>query len=372
MKNQRFFYFMCLLLFVSFMVSCTQDESVDTNPTLEASLQGKTLASKKGIVNVTVSEFATGIMYPRGLKFGPDGNLYVASAGIGGDTSTSCEQVIPPVGPYLGGNTSSILKISPNGDVSTVVDELPSDINALGFTMGAADVEFMGNQMYALLNAGCSHGNPDYPASVIKVNEDGTWSVVADISDYLANNPVAAPEEDDFEQDGSLYSLINVRGTLYAIEPNHGELIKITTDGSISRVLDFSAYYGHNVPTAMAFHGNFYVGNLRTFPLEGGSSNIYKVTPDGTPMIWATGFTGVLGVAFDAQNRLYVLETSQGGGPIPMTGRVVRVNNDKSRDVVVDHLFFPTGMTFGPDGPLYISNTGFGPPNGQILKVEFN
>jgi len=372
MKNQRFFYFMSLLLFVSFMVSCTQDESVSTNPTLEASLQGKTPTSKKGIVNVTVSEFATGIMYPRGLKFGPDGNLYVASAGIGGDTSTSCEQVIPPVGPYLGGNTSSILKISPNGDVSTVVDELPSDINALGFTMGAADVEFMGNQMYALLNAGCSHGNPDYPASVIKVNEDGTWSVVADISDYLANNPVAAPEEDDFEQDGSLYSLINVRGTLYAIEPNHGELIKITTDGSISRVLDFSAYYGHNVPTAMAFHGNFYVGNLRTFPLEGGSSNIYKVTPDGTPMIWATGFTGVLGVAFDAQNSLYVLETSQGGGPIPMTGRVVRVNNDKSRDVIVDHLFFPTGMTFGPDGALYISNTGFGPPNGQILKVEFN
>ena len=33
-------------------------------------------------------------------------------------------------------------------------------------------------------------------------------------------------------------------------------------------------------------------------------------------------------------------------------------------------LFFPTGMTFGPDGALYISNVGFGPPIGQILKVE--
>ena len=31
---------------------------------------------------------------------------------------------------------------------------------------------------------------------------------------------------------------------------------------------------------------------------------------------------------------------------------------------------FPTGMTFGPDGDLYISNTGFGPPAGQILRVE--
>ncbi len=28
-------------------------------------------------------------------------------------TEGSCEQVIPPVGPYLGGNTASIVKISP-------------------------------------------------------------------------------------------------------------------------------------------------------------------------------------------------------------------------------------------------------------------
>ena len=28
-------------------------------------------------------------------------------------------------------------------------------------------------------------------------------------------------------------------------------------------------------------------------------------------------------------------------------------------------------MTFGPDGALYISNMGFGPPTGQILKVSF-
>ena len=200
---------------------------------------------------------------------------------------------------------------------------------------------------------------------------DGTWSVVADLSSYFHNNPVAAPEEDDFEPDGTPYSMINVRGDLYVIEPNHGEMLKVTTNGNVSRVIDFSAHYGHIVPTVVAYDGNFFVGNLRTFPLVGGSSSIYKVTPSGVPMVWATGFTGVLGVAFDKQHRLYVLETSQGGGPTPMTGRVVRVNNNNSRDVIVDKLFFPTGMTFGPDGALYISNTGFGPPTGQILKVTF-
>jgi hypothetical protein len=29
-------------------------------------------------------------------------------------------------------------------------------------------------------------------------------------------------------------------------------------------------------------------------------------------------------------------------------------------------------MTFGRDGALYISNIGFGPPTGQILKVTFD
>ena len=35
-------------------------------------------------------------------------------------------------------------------------------------------------------------------------------------------------------------------------------------------------------------------------------------------------------------------------------------------------LFLPTGMTFGPDGNIYVSNIGFGPPPvglGQVVKI---
>src|SRR5664280_2953993 len=48
----------------------------------------------------TVSVFATGLNNPRGLKFGPDGNLYVAEGGTGGTNSTigQCTQ-IPATGP---------------------------------------------------------------------------------------------------------------------------------------------------------------------------------------------------------------------------------------------------------------------------------
>ena len=51
-------------------------------------------------VPANVSVFATGLNNPRGLKFGPDGNLYVAEAGIGGSDSTvgCCEQALRVLG----------------------------------------------------------------------------------------------------------------------------------------------------------------------------------------------------------------------------------------------------------------------------------
>lgn len=60
---------------------------------------------------VTTSKvIATGFNDPRGLKFGPDGYLYVAEAGVGGTHLSTCiPQVVPPVGPYLGRDRKSVV-----------------------------------------------------------------------------------------------------------------------------------------------------------------------------------------------------------------------------------------------------------------------
>src|SRR5450432_884975 len=244
-------------------------------------------------IHASVTVFATGLNNPRGLKFGPDGILYVAEGGIGGNhLSTGCDQVIPPVGPYTGSKTGArISKVNSSGVRSTFVDDLPSSTTALGEVSGVADVAFIDNTMYALLaGAGCSHGVPSVPNAVIKIKTDRSWKIIADLSAYQVSHAVKNPEPDDFEPDGSWYSMLNVDGKLFAIEPNHGELDKITESGTISRVADISASQGHVVPTVMVYHdGNFYVGNLSTFPIMNKSS-IYKITPSGHVSVVATGF----------------------------------------------------------------------------------
>jgi hypothetical protein len=167
-----------------------------------------------------------------------------------------------------------------------------------------------------------------------------------------------------------------VRGDLYVVEANSGQLLRVTTGGSISRVVDISASQGHIVPTAMDYKGNFFVGNLNTFPIEEGSSKILKINPGGEIKTWATGFTTILGLVADNRDRMYVLENTVGAPfPTPGLGRIVRVDPDGRKTTIVSGLNLPTGMTMGPDGKLYVSAWGFGPVangGGQVLQIALN
>jgi hypothetical protein len=342
-----------------------------SEPASAAAVAAATQAADKATVKV----FATGLKSPRGFVFGGR-NLYVAEAGSGGSAATTaseCQQVGTPPGPYTNGRTARISRIGPNGNRSTFASGFPSALSATGDLDGVADVAFVGSQLYALVpGGGCSHGSRNVPASVVKVSSSGQWAIVADLSAYLKAHPVAHPPG-DFEPDGTWFSMRPIHGILFAVEPNHGEVVRIDpATGQVRRVADFSAKLGHIVPTALAERsGNLFFGNLGTFPITPGNQKVWSLARNGDVDVVKGGFTTVLGLDFDSRGRMYVLETSHAPGfPTPGTGRVVRINSDGTRTVIVNGLVFPTAMRFGPDGKLYISNKGFGPQPGEILQVD--
>src|SRR6185295_4429201 len=171
----------------------------------------------------TVTTFASGLNNPRGLGIGPDGHLYVAEGGVGGTDSTTglCDQI-----GYKGStNGARIVRIGSGGNVAAVAENLPSSSSDFGDVLGVADVAFVGHNLYGLVaGAGCTHGVSSVPNSIVKVHSDKTWDVFANLSEYLAGHLVANPPV-DFEPDGTWYSLISVGDDLYALEPNHGELV---------------------------------------------------------------------------------------------------------------------------------------------------
>ena len=266
----------------------------------------------------------------------------------------------------------------------------------MGDLIGVADVAFLDGSLYALVaGGGCSHGNPNSPSGIAKVNRStGEWNLIANVGAFLRRHPAKFESTDDFEPDGTLYSMIVDDGIFYTVEPNHGQVLSVTKEGAIRQVIDISASEGHIVPTSIArrFHA-FYVGNLGLFPIDPQWARILTIRRGGFDDDFApgfdagapgyhivdskAGFTTVVAVDFGPDGLLYALELSAAPGfPSPGEGKVVRVKRSGKIEDVVRNLAVPTGMTFGPDARLYVSNLGAvplgaAPPgSGQILQFD--
>ena len=372
-----------LLCFIIGFASCKKEiNSTETSNGLTA--DNSTLSKTINITPATKSVITTGLNYPRGLKFGPDGNLYVAEAGTGATalcSTQSCTDLQPAVfSPYFGCPTGGrISRIDPSsGNRATVVDNLPTSVgtNADGSradVFGPADVAFIGNTLYVLQSgAGCGHGVPSSTNGIYRINSDGSHTLIADLGSFSVAHPGANNEPDDYTPEGNWYSMAVAENNFYALEPNHGNFVKVGLDGSIQEVVDISASQGHIVPTALAYKGNFFVGDLGVFPITGISS-VFKITPSGTIKKIATGFSAIVGLVTDQNSNIYVLEmTANNPFPTPGAGRIRRINANGTVEEVISGLNFPTAMAMGPDGNLYVSSWGFGPPIGQVVKVTLN
>ena len=373
-----------LTVAITLLAACDRTQPTElTLPTqASAAKNGKNDGGVPALVTPTV--VVSGLLNPRGLTFGRDGAIYVAEAGTGGTTSTvgQCQQVAGEGGPLLSGPTGRISRIE-NGVRRSVVAGLPSSINQLGGVLGVMDLAFVDTTLYALFDAGCGHGVPDVRAGVARI-DTAKFTMVADFTTFVQQNPVANPSLADFEPDGDWYSMVARGGMLYAVDANGGQVVAVQPNsGRIDRIVDLSATQGHIVPTAIAVgNGRFFVGNLTPFPSVPGSAKILELKRNGSFSEYATGFTPILGLETDKHDNLYVLETFSCLPQLPCvpapfaqgTGQVVRLGRDGSRTVIATGLTFPTSMRFGPDGALYVSNKGYNMPpgSGEILRIAID
>jgi len=322
-----------------------------------------------------IEVLAAGLDNPRGFAWGADGALYLALAGRGGDTR------IPVADGFTLsiGLTSSVVTVADGCTTPVAVGLVSAHWEEPGWVWGAMDVAVLNDELYVLVSgAGPSWLSPTSFSGVFKMNEGGTMTLVADITNWLPQNlPAFVPP--DYGSDGSLFDLEAAGDALLLSEAVGGQLVRVTPAGEISRVADLSE--GHLVPTGIAVdkEGKAYVGFETTPPYAEGFSKVVMVTPDGTVTDHWTGLTAVTDVAFGPDGALYAVEMATGNSETdpfltPDSGRIVRMTGPDSLETVVTELPYPVGLGFDADGRLLFTTPAFGPDGGvgqgALLAVD--
>jgi hypothetical protein len=328
----------------------------------------------------TAKIVASGLWNPRGINFAPNGDLYVAEAGKGGP-GPCVPSPVPPNPPRCYGETGSITRIVPNeaapaGSFERVVTGLPSLVLGNGTVEGgASDVAFLGTAPYVTMGLG---GNPSVRqqlgrkagllGTLLHTTPSGQYKVVADIA-----GTEAAKNPDGAFVDSNPYSVLVQPGRRVVADAGANTLFAALADGSTG--VFASSLLGPNVtqtvPTSVVEgpDGAVYVGLLTGFPFPRGASQVLRVSSDGSSVsTYASGFTAVIDIAFDAGGALYVLEVIPGNGPPSPFGKLVRQCPGGARFDLLTGLIFPGGVAIGPDGAAYITNRGTS-SNGEVLRL---
>ncbi|MBD2068622.1 ScyD/ScyE family protein [Leptolyngbya sp. FACHB-671] len=338
-----------------------------------------------------IEVLANGLDGPRGLTFGSDGALYVTEAGRGGPGASIPSPSIPnAVLSY--GATGAITRIQ-DGVVERVVTGLPSLALPDGSdAAGINDIEFdaYGNA-YGIVGFA---GNPALRDSIVQVpdfsqlitienfDDDASWTRLVDLGAYeQANNP------DGQDVNTNLFDLLIEDNTAYVLDAGGNDLLSLkafsSAEPTLETVLPTRAAINpstgeeivqQSVPTSITVgpDGAFYVSELTAFPFEEGNARVYRIGEEGEPEVYAEGFTNIIDLKFDQSGGLYVLEYDAdailNGGE---AGALIYVSPDGStRNTITDELINPTGLTLGSNGDIYISNKGFVPGQGEVLRIR--
>ena len=338
----------------------------------------------------TLDLVASGLVNPRGLTFGPDGNLYVAEAGSGGGDVNAAHYVAGDGMTKYYGDTGAVTKIVLGGGPPTrILSGLPSAAPLSGAAAtGPHDVEFQGlGNGFVTIGLGAEPArrgsDPDLAklGRLIRFKPNGKWSFEEDLALFEeTDNPVALP-------DSNPYGLLALPSRRVYADAGGNTLNAVAANGSISNLAVFpnrpASPTVQEVPTCVALgpDGALYVGQLTGNPFPLGQANVYRVPANGgTPEVFATGFTKIVDLAFAPDGSLYVLQLStNGGGPPPngpgalihvTTNPVTQVKTLTPVALPAGSLVAPGGIAIARDGSIYITNFSIQPGGaGTVVKV---
>jgi hypothetical protein len=339
---------------------------------------------------------ATGLDNPRGLNFGPDGGLYVAEAGSGGDGACAPG----PEGLRCYGATGAITRIDlRTGTVERVTTGLPSLATDGAFATGPHDVSFQGrgNGFFTIGFGGDPRGRVGQFgaagaafAQLARTTPNGAWRLNLDLGDAEAD---ANPAGDEI--DSNPYGVLALPGRQVIADAGANALIEVHASGGVSALATFPnrlvaapPFLGlppgtqipmDAVPTSVVQgpDGAFYVGQLTGFPFPVGQANVYRVPAGGgPPEVYASGFTAIIDLAFGRDGSLYVLEIAAHGllaafNANDWTGALLRVSPTGTRtEIAAGALYAPGGVVIDRTGALYVTNKSILSDVGEVLKIR--
>jgi hypothetical protein len=368
-----------------------------------------------------VQVLASGLNQPKKISIAPDGSLLVALSGDAVAPATCTDAAEPS----CLDNSGAIDRVTPSGQVSTVVANLPSvssggeGASATGpieasYQNGCLQVLFQNTDIDPTTGQETYGPNAALLGDLVSYDRFGAGSARTEAAFgpfEAANNPDngegTGVQMGESAIDSDPYSFVPYRGGYAVADAAGDDLLYVSPWGHISVLavlptISETASPGslspdqtspelvqaQPVPTAVAVgpDGALYVGELGGDPFGVGTESIYRVIPGQQPQVAALGLTAVSDIAFDHSGQLLALEIDQAGlndpalsgGGLPTPGAIIRVAwNGQKTTVASTGLEFPTGLAVGAGNTAYVSNFGVvsatgGPDgaSGEIVSVQ--